>query len=188
MIQSVQCGKRGGPQQVSPKILCRSSDITRPSSPRLMFFTILQTQPPPQMDHKSTTDSITGLQKGHLPHSRHFLLQQLDDITTVKADVICTGHAALHHDSVPARHLEIKQPHNWAFPAHRSATRKFQTRIFLLLPLRATVVTELSQVGWDDPLRQSPICWRSRWLRPSPPGPHRLQPSGQELAKLQAKR
>lgn len=89
-----------------------------------------------QMNHKTTTDSITGMQTGHLPHSRHFLLQQLDDITTVKTDVICTGHAALHHDSVPARHLEIKQPHNWAFPAYSSATTKFQTRILLLPPLR----------------------------------------------------
>lgn len=33
-------------------------------------------------------------------------MQQLDDITTVKDDVITAGHAALHHDPVPARHLE----------------------------------------------------------------------------------
>lgn len=57
-----------------------------------------------------------------------------------------------------------------------------------MAPLRATVVTELSPVGRADPPRQSPICWRGRWLRPSPPGPHRSQPSGQEPAKLQAKR
>lgn len=33
-----------GSQQVSPRILCRSSAWTRPSSPRLMFFTILYLQ------------------------------------------------------------------------------------------------------------------------------------------------
>lgn len=33
-------------------------------------------------------------------------MQQLDDITTVKDDVIRAGHGALYHHSVPARHLE----------------------------------------------------------------------------------
>ena len=35
-------------------------------------------------------------------------MQQLDDITTVKDDVISAGHTALYHDPVPARHLEQK--------------------------------------------------------------------------------
>lgn len=36
-------------------------------------------------------------------------MQQLDDITTVKNDVISAGHAALNHDPVPARHLEQRK-------------------------------------------------------------------------------
>jgi len=35
-------------------------------------------------------------------------MQQLDDIATVKDDVIGAGHAALYHDPVPARHLKRK--------------------------------------------------------------------------------
>ncbi len=36
-------------------------------------------------------------------------MQQLDDVTAVKYDVISAGHAALYHDPVPARHLEQKK-------------------------------------------------------------------------------
>lgn len=38
-------------------------------------------------------------------------MQQLDDIATVKNDVIGAGHAALDHDPVPARHLQQKDKH-----------------------------------------------------------------------------
>lgn len=43
-----------------------------------------------------------------LPHSWQFLMQQLDDIAAVKNYVIRADHAALYHDSIPARHLEHK--------------------------------------------------------------------------------
>ena len=33
-------------------------------------------------------------------------MQQLNDITAVKDDVISAGHAAFNHDPVPTRHLE----------------------------------------------------------------------------------
>lgn len=33
-------------------------------------------------------------------------MEQLDDIATIKNDVISAGHAALYQDSVPARHLK----------------------------------------------------------------------------------
>ena len=36
-------------------------------------------------------------------------MEQLDDVTAVKDDVISAGHAALHHDPVPARHLKHKR-------------------------------------------------------------------------------
>lgn len=44
-----------------------------------------------------------------LPYSWWVLVEQLDDITTVKNYVISTGHAAFYHDPVPACHLEQKK-------------------------------------------------------------------------------
>lgn len=36
-------------------------------------------------------------------------MHQLDDVAAVEDDVISAGHAALHHDSVPAGHLKGKK-------------------------------------------------------------------------------
>lgn len=55
------CRQRGGPQQVSPRILCRSWDMTRPSSPRLMFLTTLQTHNPnPLQEGGSRHDGVAS--------------------------------------------------------------------------------------------------------------------------------
>lgn len=127
-----------GSQHVSPRILCKSSGRTRPSSPRLIFFTILQLYTTPM---RKIFLNISTFKNGWiqdfwrmwpvLPHSWWILMQQLDDITTVKDDVIRAGHGALYHHSVPACHLEqskkIKNlgnsvfnplPHEWIDKTH----------------------------------------------------------------------
>lgn len=62
--------------------------------------------------------------KNILPHSRHFLVQQLDDIAAVKDDVISAGHAALYHDPVPARHLGQKRRQEQRRPDEVEATNE----------------------------------------------------------------
>lgn len=141
-----------------------------------MFLTILWAQPSPRKRYKHTRCGTTDLLRPSwpLPHSRQLLPEQLDDVATVKTDVVCAGHAALHHHSVPARHLEAK---------HRPALHRFSRKLN-----RAAAFLFLSPVGRAGRPRQSPICWRSRWPHPSPPDPHRSPPSGQEAANLLAKR